>query len=50
MSLSNAEMYARRAKNGDNHEEVGSNVKRAIDELIQEIRDLEARVSILERR
>jgi hypothetical protein len=50
MSLSNAEMYGRRARNADNHEEVGENVKKAIDELIREIRDLEARVSNLERR
>jgi hypothetical protein len=48
MSTSNAEMYARRARNADDVAEVGANVKKAIDELISVIKELESRVSSLE--
>ena len=48
MSMSKAEEYGRRARNADSVEEVGDNIKRAIDELVQAIRGLEARVKRLE--
>ena len=48
MSTSNAEMYGRRARDADSVEEVGKNVKRAVDELIKVIQDLETRVRRLE--
>lgn len=48
MSLSSAETYARRAKNSSTASDVGVNVKKAIDELISEIRRLEQRVAALE--
>ena len=41
MSISSAEKYARRARNFDSIEDVGDNVARAVDELVQAIRDLE---------
>ena len=48
MSISKAEEYGRRARNADSVEDIGGNVPRAIDELIEAIRDLEARVKRLE--
>jgi hypothetical protein len=48
MSMSAAEKYARRARNSDSVEDVGYNMACAIDELVQAIRDLEARVKRLE--
>lgn len=48
MSLSNAETYARRARDAANHSEVGDSVKKAIDELIKEIKRLQTRVADLE--
>jgi hypothetical protein len=50
MSVSKAEEYGRRARNADSVENIGGNVARAIDELIEAIRDLEARVKRLESR
>jgi polyhydroxyalkanoate synthesis regulator phasin len=50
MSTSNAEMYGRRARDAADHADVGLNVKRAIDELVKEIKELEARVAKLERK
>lgn len=50
MSLSNAESYARRAQHSSDVEEVGRNTRKAIEELIQEIRRLESRVSYVESR
>ena len=41
MSMSAAEKYARRARNSDSLEDVAYNMACAIDELVQEIRDLE---------
>ena len=40
MSLSNAEMYGRRARDASDAKTVGDNAKRAIDELIKAIKDL----------
>ncbi len=40
--------YARRARDASDYKEVGDNVKRAIDELITEIKNLKVRVSNLE--
>jgi hypothetical protein len=48
MSLSNAEMHGRRARDAGDFSEVGDNVKRAIDMLVREIKQLEARVANLE--
>ena len=48
MSTSTAEKYARRIRNSDSLEDVAYNVACAIDELVQAIRDLEARVKQLE--
>jgi hypothetical protein len=50
MSTSHAEMYGRRAKRARTVEEVGDNVKRAIDELGKAIKDLESKVQRLEAR
>jgi hypothetical protein len=50
MSMSTAEKYARRARNSDSLEDVAYNMACAIDELVQAIRDLEARVKRLESR
>ena len=48
MSISTAEKYASRARNSDSLEDVAYNIACAIDELVQAIRDLEARVRRLE--
>jgi hypothetical protein len=48
MSTSTAGKYARRVRNSDSLEDVAYNVACAIDELVQAIRDLEARVKQLE--
>jgi hypothetical protein len=48
MSTAKAEMYARHARNSDTVEDVGDYMKRAVDELVGAIRDLEARVKRLE--
>ena len=48
MSTAKAERYARRARNCDTVEDVGDYMKRAVDELVEAIRDLEARVKRLE--
>jgi hypothetical protein len=50
MSMSTAEKCARRARNSDSLEDVAYNMACAIDELVQAIRDLEARVKRLESR
>jgi hypothetical protein len=50
MSLSNAGMYGRRARAARDVAEVGDNAKRAIDELIKEIKRLQAQVADLEAR
>jgi hypothetical protein len=50
MSLSSAEMYGHRARDTGSHSEVGENVKKATDELIREIKQLELRVANLERK
>lgn len=50
MSMSSAEKYARRARNSDSLEDVAYNMACAIDELVQAVRDLEARVKRLESR
>ena len=44
MSLSTAEMYARRARDASDHSEVGDSTWRAIRELIKEIKRLESEV------
>jgi hypothetical protein len=49
MSTSDAERYARRARNSSTAQEVGDNAKRAIDALIEAINKLESRVKRLER-
>ncbi len=43
-----AEKYARRARNSDSLEDVAYNLACAIEELLQGLRDLEARVKRLE--
>jgi uncharacterized protein Yka (UPF0111/DUF47 family) len=48
MSTDKAEKYARQARNCDTVEDVGDRMKRAIDELVEAIRSLEARVERLE--
>lgn len=48
MSISSAQMYARRARDADTPEEVGENTKKAIDQLVSVIRELEARITRLE--
>ena len=48
MSTAKAERYARQAKNCDTVEDVGDYMKRAVDEPVEAIRDLEARVKRLE--
>ena len=48
MSVPAAEKYARRARTSDSLEDVAYNMACAIDELVQEIRDLEVRVKQLE--
>ena len=48
MSTTKAEKYAWRARNCDTVEEVGDCLKRAVDELVEAIRNLEARVERLE--
>ncbi|HEY7243158.1 MAG TPA: hypothetical protein VH678_04650 [Xanthobacteraceae bacterium] len=48
MSISTAQKHARRAQNSDSVEDVAYNMACAIDELIQAIRDLEARLKRLE--
>jgi hypothetical protein len=48
MSTSDAEMYARRASNADDVEEVGRNTRKAIEALVQTIRELEDRIAVLE--
>jgi hypothetical protein len=48
MSISTAEKYASRARNSDSLEDVAYNIACAIDELVQAISDLEARVKRLE--
>jgi hypothetical protein len=50
MSLSNAEMYGRRARDASDAKTVGDNAKRAIDELIKAIKDLDVKVRRLEAR
>jgi hypothetical protein len=50
MSTKNAEMYGRRAYDADGVEELGENVKLAIDALVSAIKSLESRVSALEAR
>jgi hypothetical protein len=50
MSMSTAEKYARRARNSDSLDDVAYNMACAIDELVQAVRDLEARVKRLESR
>jgi len=49
MSTAKAERYARQARNCDTVEDVGGYIKHAIDELVEAIRDLEARVKRLEK-
>jgi hypothetical protein len=49
MSTAKVEKYARQARNCDTVEDVGDYMKRAIDDLIEVIRDLEARVKRLEK-
>ena len=49
MSTAKAEMYARQARNSDTVEDIGDYMKRAIDELVAAIRDLEARLKRLEK-
>jgi len=48
MNTSNAEKYGRRAGRTDDASEVGENVRKAIAELVKEIRDLQIRVANLE--
>jgi hypothetical protein len=48
MSTKNAEMYGRRAAGADSVEELGGDVKGAIDALVSAIKSLEKRVSALE--
>ena len=48
MSTAKAERYARQARNCDTVEDVGDYMKRAVDELVEASRDLEARVKRLE--
>ena len=48
MTTSTAAKYGRRARNSDSIEDVGYNVARAIDELVEAIRELEVRVKRLE--
>ena len=48
MSTAKAERYARQARTCDTVEDVGDYMKRAVDELVEAIRDLEARVKRLE--
>jgi hypothetical protein len=50
MSTSAAEKHGRRVRNSDSVEDIGYNVACAIDEIVQAIRDLEARVKRLEPR
>jgi hypothetical protein len=47
MSTAKAERYARQARNSDTVEDVGDYMTRAV-ELVEAIRDLEARVKRLE--
>ena len=49
MSTAKAERYARQARNSDTVEDVGDYMTRAVDELVEAIRDLEARVKRLEK-
>jgi len=48
MSTAKAERYARRARNCDTVEDVGDYMKRAVDELVEAIRNLETRIKHLE--
>jgi len=48
MSTAKAERYARRARNCDTFEDVGDYMKRAVNELVEAIRELEARVKRLD--
>jgi uncharacterized protein YlxW (UPF0749 family) len=48
MNTSNAEMYGRRAEGATEIAELGENVKKAIRELANEIKQLNARVARLE--
>jgi hypothetical protein len=48
MSTSHAELFARRARDATDVAAVGENVKRAIDELVKEIKQLNVRVAGLE--
>jgi hypothetical protein len=48
MSLSNADVYARRCRSSDDASEIGDNVYRAVEELIREIKKLQADVRRLE--
>jgi hypothetical protein len=50
MSVSDAERYARRAKNAQTAEEVGENVKRAVDALVREIKSMQTSIRNLESR
>jgi hypothetical protein len=49
MGLQQAENYARRLHNPRDAAAMADNIRRALNELIKEIRDLQARVSKLER-
>jgi hypothetical protein len=49
MSLQQAENYARRLRNPRDAAALADDARRALNELIKEIRDLQARVSKLER-
>ena len=48
MSTAKAERYARQARNCDIVEDVGDYMKRAVNELVEAIRELEARVKRLD--
>ena len=48
MTIKNAEKYARRASEAETIDELGEDVKMAIDALVSAIKSLEKRVSALE--
>ena len=48
MSTKNAETYARRASEAETIDELGEDVKLAIDALVSAIKSLEKRISALE--
>ena len=48
MSTRNAEMYGRRARDADDTKDLGYNVKKAIEELTREIKNLASRLARLE--